>query len=274
MELNWIDFKQPRSQSELFGVTIDFIKQNFKKLLLSLVLLAGPVLILLNIVNTFLLRSFIERQENFILTFILSYFGMMLYQFAVMLVTYSYIMLYIERGPGMVDVPDVFLFARKNALLFLRVQLASFFIIIGGMLFCMIPGIYLSIPISLLFIVSLREKLPLYPALSRCFELVKGNWWSVFFFYILLGICEGFIMLVFYIPSFVINFAEIFHQAKTSPRVPGVSTATILTGLLVTIGYMVYALAYVGMSFQYHSLVEQKNATGLLEKLDSVLDGK
>jgi hypothetical protein len=274
MELHWIDFKQPRTQSELFGVTLDFIKQNFRKLLLSLVLIAGPLLILANICTTYFLRSLAGNSDSVFPALFLTYGSLTFYQFVIMFVTYAYVNLYLERGPGAVDVPDVFTFMRKNAFLFLRVEIVSLFIILGGMLFCFFPGIYLGIPISFLFMVSVREKLPLSPALSRCFALVKGNWWNVFFFYFLLGICQGFIMLIFYVPGIIINFTATFHQLKTNAVVTELSPWAILTGLLISIGYMVYALGYVGVAFQYHSLVEQKNATGLLEKLDSLLDNK
>jgi hypothetical protein len=44
----------------------------------------------------------------------------------------------------------------------------------------------------------------------------------------------------------------------------------IVTTIISTLNFIFYAISLVGITFHYFSLVEQKEAKGLLDKIDSI----
>jgi len=269
METNEIiEFKKIRTSGELIGVTFDFIRNNFKKLFLSLLFIAGPFLLIANLGTAYFFRVKPPDPTSILLNMIFTYILLVVYQFVILLVSYSFVSLYIDRGPDAFDVQDVLQHILHNFWKYLSSELIIIPIIIIGLFLCFFPGIYLAIPLSLIFIIRLRENLSIFEAMSRCFELVKDNWWNTFGFLFLIGICQVIIASIFNIPTYIVSFSAGLHQTTDISSL--FSTTRVISMFLSTIGYLTYCIQYVGITFQYHNLREQKEATGLFDKLDSI----
>jgi hypothetical protein len=70
--------------------------------------------------------------------------------------------------------------------------------VVIGLLFLIIPGIYLSVILGFFLYILVCQNLPLIDSFKQSIQLVKGRWWSVFGSMLL--------SLLFYVPIFMAGF--------------------------------------------------------------------
>jgi MFS family permease len=138
-------------------------------------------------------------------------------------------------------------------------------VIVGYFLF-VIPGIYLSVVLTLFYIVLMVENTNFGATLSRCRHLARGKWWStfglLFIMTLMLGICSGVIGGVIGGIIGGIGGALGLYQAggtNSFLSVLAIATST-LTGLL---SMFFYPPLFIAIAFQYFNLVERHDAIGL-----------
>jgi len=103
--------------------------------------------------------------------------------------------------PGKSSIDNVFIEGFRRLFPFLLVFLFNIFIVILGLLFFIIPGIYLSIRYSQSLSVLVLENKRGFSALSKSKKLTEGCFWSLTFKYLIL-IC---LMAVFYYVIFSVS---------------------------------------------------------------------
>lgn len=266
-----IDFRKIRDFGELINVTFDFIRQNFKKLFLSMLLIAGPAIFVTGVTsglyqsNVFSLLN--PDLNTFSVSLVLFYLSAFVTYQLIIAVIYSYINLYLD-SEGDFDVNDVWNNVKKNIWMIVFTSIGVFFAVMLGLLLLIIPGIYLSVALTLIFIVRMREKLTFFESISRCRYLIAGNWWFTFALLLILAVIQYFFTFIFYIPQYVGIFIGFLHTTNGEPGIS--SIFMIITSLISSISYFFYAIAIIGISFHYYSLIEKKEAVGLLKKLDSI----
>lgn len=176
---------------------------------------------------------------------------------------YGYLVLLARRGtPGAPPtVAEVWGLMRRE---FLGTFLALWGVglLVGlGFLFLAIPGIYLSVVVSLFFIVKLSEGIGFGAAFSRCWLLISDKWWSTFgliaialllYYVVLVGI-GGVAVLVSG------GFAALMQAARAKSPL-GAVVISCLTSLSTLLLYTPLLLA---LAFQYFNLVERREGTGL-----------
>ena len=88
-----------------------------------------------------------------------------------------------------------FAFKRLGALVWLTIVFA--FLLVLGLLACVVPGVYLYVAWSVAVPALLLEDRRGWKALKRSKELVKGRWWSVLGAIFLSGLLAGIVQAVF-----------------------------------------------------------------------------
>lgn len=266
-QLRKIEFRKNRDFGELLNATFEFIRQNVKVLFLSLLFITGPAIILTGIAGGFY-QGNIVLGEVFIASAII-YFILLFISFQMIItVTYSCINLYIEKNTSDFNVNDVWKRARKDFFLIFFTSILSGFITIIGTLLFIIPGIYLSITLIIIFMVRLRENLSFIDSVTRCRKLMAGNWWFTFALILILSVIEYFFSFIFTIPEYIAMFMGALHSIDEKP--PLGSTFFVITSIISSISYLFYSIPVIGISFHYFSLVEKKEAVGLLQKLETI----
>jgi len=300
-----IEFNVERDFSDTFNVSFKFLKQNFKPLLKTLLYLVGPFLFLSALLNgiftqnSFDISSMISGGTSplsmlgpvyffTIITSIIS--GIILVG-----VTFEYIVLYEEKGYKGFDVKDVWQAFVKDlgritgaffGLLFVGIVLVIVLGIIiglfsimgtaGGIIIglLMVIGLFIiGLPFAFVFIavylIVIREKIGFWAALSKARFLLKGNFWNTWVVIFIAYLIVGIIGVIFVIPQSIVTGLVTFNSIQN-----GVSDYSILLIVFTTIGVfgasLVNALLYIMISFQYYSLNEQKQGTGLLSQIDSI----
>lgn len=137
-------------------------------------------------------------------------------------------------------------------------------VVVLGFLFFFFPGYYLSVALSLFFIVRVVEGTGFFATIGRCLTLTKGKWWSTFglifimivlLYLLMFGVSMVFSLLRLGIPSTFTPSAE-----------PGQVSAifvVVLTVFFTVVAFLIYPPILLALAFQYFNLVERREGVGL-----------
>ena len=283
MENKRIEFRKERDFGQLISASFDFIKAEFKTLMRLLVYIAGPMLVLSLVIsipasiNTLVLlygNSFANNPDPTQLFGSVGWtsFASIFQGFAVLLFfvsVYEYIKLYVN-GENEISVKDVWLKVKKNFWMYFGAGILVSLMIGAGIVFLIIPGIYLAVAVSFTFMVVTMERVDAGKAIGRSFDLIKGNWWSTFGYYLVNVLIQSLIIYTIALPLSALNITFLTGYfatgAETLPiwyylvygLLSFVSTVLAVAGSLIM---------YVAISFKYFSLVEAKEQIGLKQQI-------
>jgi hypothetical protein len=269
-----IEFRKVRDFGALLNVTFDYIRKNFKLLFKSNLFIASPFILLAGVfmgIYQSSMFSFAYDQdfESIGVPFLLAMIFMIISFVIITVVTYSHLMIYKQSESVVFELDDVWQMVKKNFFLIFLTGIGYTVLVGFGFLFLIIPGIYLSIALSLIFIVRLEEELGFFDAVSRCIKLIKDNWWFTFGIIVVVGMIQGFLMYALYIPNYIMMFVTAFTgiDSETSDvnRI-----LYILTSIISSLGALLYTISTIAIAFHYYNLVERKEAPGLLAQIDEI----
>jgi hypothetical protein len=282
MQTNKIIFNQARDFSEKLNDTFSFLRQNFKNLGTSVLFIAGPFTLIggifLGLYQSQVLKSGnlgnVSITERFQNIFGIEYFMGVLFSMItitiVAIIVSEYVRLYNEDKTENFVWQDLLPKVKSSFLSIFLFGIGYIVIITLGSMFFVIPGIYLSIALSLLIYVRIFEGKSFFSAVSRCLQLIKGNWWPTFGMFLILSIIQGLLSFIFQIPV-LISTVIIGLQGFKNEVSEGPDIFLIIATIISTAGtQLLYTVSLVGLCFQYFNLVEEKDATGLLSRIDSI----
>ncbi len=270
-----IEFRKLRDFGELINVTFEFLKQNLKNLALSILFIVGPAALLSGIIGGLynstninnISISAIRFSYNWPL-FLLYYFCLLLTFHLLITVTYSYLYLYFEKDVLEIKVDDVFQKTKQLFFPFMGTSIGVFFAIIIGTLLFVIPGIYLSITLSTIYAVKMIEHKGFFDSFERCRYLIKDNWWFTFGLILIFAVIQYFFSFILRVPMTIASFIGMLH---TLNKGSGVSeTIVMISSILYMFSFFFYTIGIIGITFHYFNLVEQKEARGLMQKIESI----
>jgi hypothetical protein len=134
-----------------------------------------------------------------------------------------------------------------------------------GFALCLIPGFYLWPAFSLVVPIIVFENTTLGYAFSRGFQLVKGNYWSTLGVLVISVIIVYVAVMIFVVPLSVLNVGSMLAAGHKLN-----STYLILTSVATHICYVFYMMPMIAISLCYFSLTEQKDNTGLLDRINNL----
>ncbi|MBS1682395.1 MAG: hypothetical protein JST48_11835 [Bacteroidetes bacterium] len=246
-----IEFHHTRDFGKKINITFEFIKQNFKPLLKSIMLIAGPAVLIGSVMigiffSDFMALSMGKQNNSEALQYFTSYkfwseIGLMymflILSYVITLATInSYIAIYIRKQSNQIEVHEVWESVRVTIwkyvgsllLMIISAILIVFVGVIVGIVVQKISGvalalliivmvigfIYLAIGVSLVFFVQVIEQTGFFAAAARSLQLVRGKWWSTFGISFVLSLIGGAISYIFIIPYYVFLFVTMFHNTS------------------------------------------------------------
>ena len=309
MNIEKINFRQARDFGETFNVSVKFLRQNFKLFFQSLILIAGPF-ILINAVSGALYQS---QSINFISvmrfaqnnpmnpfamygwSFLLFILTAILANLALVGTTIAFMINYMEKGPNGFTVNDVgrtlvknignifavfFTFLILMVLIILviagiMVAIASFIpvlaIILGIGLFF---GLLIIIPplmwqLSATYLVKMQEGRSVFNSFGRTREVMRSNFWWTWAIVFCASGAIAILGFVFALPQGIYQVILMFTSLKgggVGTSIPFLIVSTVCTFCST----LLYSILYVINSFHYYSLAEQKDGTGLIERINEI----
>ena len=160
-----------------------------------------------------------------------------------------------------ITVADVWVIIKKE---FLSTFLSTYgiaFLMVVGLFLLALPGFYLMVMLSLFFIVKMVEGTGFGDTVSRCWQLIKGKWWSTFGLIIVMS-------LLFYSIFFLIGMVVTLSGSGLSSLINSglfqspafvIALSALGTGLML----IFYPPLLLVLAFQYFNLVERREGVGL-----------
>jgi hypothetical protein len=278
MENSPLEFYETRNFNQKMNATYGFIRDHFKSLGKSMLLLAGTPAIIGSILMTDTISSIGNTESTNVpigiaglydrwnvIEILAKLLFMLLAGVFTVATTYGYVLAYKEKKSNAIDVGEVWQQVRKIfwinfgtmigyvitlfvALIILIIPLAivmnvlafmgSFLIVIAVIGFY-VGLFFVSINLSLIFFIRSHERIGFFASISRLFRLNEGNWWSTF------GIAgiNIYIQLVFsfllFIPWYVIFFLKMMHNTSTEL----VKKPSMVMEVISNISLVLYSLA-------------------------------
>jgi len=277
-----INFKQVREFGDIFNATFTFIRENFKNIIIPLLIYVGPLVAIFGVLYAILLTKYlglgafkggIMQYNTFNFGLDASLYLMVIMLLAILFFTllvgiiYSYIIFYIEKGKDNFTHSDIFNNALKYFFQILATNIITGIFVVVGSIFCFLPGIYLGISMSFMTFIVMYEKKGVGHALKRTFEIANAKWWwnllIIFIFSIITGIIGNVLGLPFMIIQFLFQFGALDMQYAD------ILYMFSLSGTYV-ISYLTYTIIFVAIAFQYFSIVEEKEAPDLHDRMSQI----
>jgi len=278
-----VEFNRTRDFGEIISDSIYFVKQNFKALFtpllyINLIFILGSMAsgILIQVKTIGLMGA--ERAGslgafgggallagfgvNYALYFLFYFISFTIVQ----LVTLCFIDLYRKNGNVAPSKEEVWTACKAH---FWRFALASFLLTILvsiATMLCFVPGIYLFPIASLVYAIIVMDEAPFDQAFTRAFTLIKDNWWKTFGTLFIVWLIAYFSVGLVALPGTLMTMSGFFLGESSSLALTG----SILTVVVQSFGMLVYSLPTIALALCYFSLSEEKEGTGLMERIENL----
>ena len=289
-----INFKQERDFGDLFNATFSFISQEFKRLGTAILYFVFPFFIVSAIAMTSYSVKMQEmsqammqgdKSDPFAIFSILG--SMMGYVAATMLISFvatsvlmctvfGYIKLYIQKGPEGFTTNDVWLEVTKYFWKALIATIIVGIVVLVGIIFCVIPGIYLGVALFIVFPIMIFEEKNFGTSFSRSMKLINTNWWLTFGILIVTGIIIYVLAIFVSIPSVILGFKSLFANIKQNqmPMIDFSIGFYVLSAITNLINNLFIVIPLVMSAFVYFSFVEKVEKPSLMDKIGQIRDNE
>lgn len=290
-----INFKQERDFGDLFNATFGFISQEFKKLSTAILYFVVPFLLLSAIAMTIynvkaqeLMSQAIvpgEKPNPFavftamgsLLSYVSVAMALSLIASSMLFCTvYGYIKLYIQNSAEGFSINDVWLEVTKYFWAVLGAAFVVGLVILAGTIFCLLPGIYFGVALSIVFCIMIFEEKKFSASFSRSIKLINTNWWLTFGVILIVMIIAYILMIFLSIPSMLLGFKSMLANMKSGQNLlsdlsVGFYIANSITQLL---SQVIMVIPVVLIAFLYFSFVEKVEKPSLMNKIDHINDNE
>ncbi len=281
----FIEFKKQRELGEILSDTFAFLRAEFKPFFTTFFKIIGPYLLVMLICYGLYMYQFGDffsfsmqgssDATNAILLFVVgAAFVLSLIATYVMsqATTLFYIQSYSDHQ-GQTNFDEI----KKNVY-------GSFWQFIGlgilvgicvgvGFMFCIIPGVYLYVPLVLTFSIMVFSRKSVSDAFSYSFTLVKDNWWATFAALFVVGIIVTVASYAFAIPSTIYTYAKMgIFSGEVDAENFGVGDpiSIFLRSLSTLAQFLLNIISVVASVLIYFDLNEKKNFTGTYERIKNL----
>jgi len=286
---NFIEFKKTRDLGTIISDAFKFIRENWKGYFGTVVKIAGPAFIIFIIAMALYMRSIggmisglpvdsPSATPNFGVEMVAYIFlamiaGLVFYVLMQMASLY-YIKSYINHN-GTVDKSEVIENVKQNFWKFLGYGFLMIIIITIGIMFCILPGIWVGVVLSLGTSILVFENKSVGDTISYCFTLIKDHWWETFGVVLVVGLLVGILGQIFGVPAMIYQLVKMGTMiSKNDPTAMMSLFSDPIYLVLMVISYagqfLLSSITLITSVFIYYDLNEQKNLTGTIEKIDSL----
>ncbi|MFD0797063.1 hypothetical protein ACFQZJ_06300 [Maribacter chungangensis] len=288
MKSNYIEFKKQRELGEILSDTFAFFRNEFKPFFSTFFKIVGPFLAVL-VVSLVLYLYFAGNTFNLMLldadmdvtnlaTIGLIGFVYILSIVAVYTMSQSTVLHYIKsysNGKGTTDFETIRTEVYDSFWSFIGLGIMAGLSIFIGLMVCIIPGVYLYVPLSLAFCILVFNRMNASDAYSYSFTLVKDEWWMTFATIFVIGIIVGIATYVFAIPTAIYQWIKmgIFSGEVDAEGIMDIfkDPIYILLNVIGTVAqFLLNLIGIIAGAFIYFNLNEKKNFTGTYERIENL----
>ncbi|MCH7402314.1 hypothetical protein ACFOUP_03550 [Belliella kenyensis] len=275
----YIQFKKRRELGEILSDTFSFARQNYKPLIAVLIKtsLIPYILVVLASVYYQYVVSDLSRLAS--IDFIIGIGAMgitsLLFFATSSSTVFSYIKEY-ETCKGIeLDHNYILDEAKSNYGNMIGLSLLAYLMLVFGLIFFVIPGIYFLVPIAMFFPIVLFKEMSIFSSVGESFRLIKDYWWVTFGTLIVTVVVIGIMSFAFSVPSLVYTMVKsMVSISQSGDLTPGIGSQDFIALLLNAIASagsnLLSVVLLIALGFIYFDLDEEKNRTGLRQKIDEL----
>ena len=281
MNQDYIDFKQQRELGDIISYTFKFIRENYKAYFTSVIKIAWPAFLLLIAAVSYYSYTTVgnslmfNQDGGFFIGFGLLMVGLLLYFSVMNVAAFHFIKSYVTNN-GEASHQEVKQGVKKDLGKMFGLGAVTWILIFAGLIIFILPGIYLSVPLSIAAAVLVFKNESIGGSISEGFHLVKDNWWMSFISLFLIWLIVYIISLIFQLPVLIYTFVKMFtimeENSASSTNVAELFDWVYLTLTIIAsaIQYLLYAITPIGVAFVYYNLNEIKYFTGAYESIENL----
>lgn len=275
---NYIELRKKRDLGEILSDTFAFARINSKSLF-NILLRTTLIFFLLNVLFSGIYqyanisRLVAEEPFTFLSSIFLLLIGSVLYYASATSSIYSFMQHYIDTKGNVME-ESVIHEAKSNIGQMVLLSIMAYFLLVIGLVFFLIPGIYFIVPIAIAFPVFFFKGNGKTNSIKASFKLTSGYWWVTFGTILVIAILISIISFVFQLPGTVyLGVKTFFVVSQENGDLSGLSGDFIYL-ILATIGSAASNLLSIFMiiatGLVYFDLDEEKNRTGIKAKLEEL----
>ena len=283
----FIEFKKQRELGEILSDTFAFIRTQFKPFISTYFKIVGPYLLVLLISMGFYLYSFNSvldfnvESSNELFSGISMFIGILVFMIILILVyviSQSTVLHYIKsytNHSGNIDFNEIKREVYNSLWSFIGLGIIVFLSVLVGFMFCILPGIYLAVPLSLSFSIMVFGQKSVGDSYSYGFTLVKDEWWITFATLFVVGIIVTIASYAFSLPAVIYQYAKmgIFSGELDAENVMDgfIDPIYVILNMIGTLAQILLNLiTIIAGAFIYFNLNERKNFTGTFERIQNL----
>ncbi|SDM81759.1 hypothetical protein [Kriegella aquimaris] len=287
MKSNYIEFKRERELGEILSDTFAFLRDQFKPFIGVFFKIVGPYLLVMMISlglylyfigNSFSMMVGTSSEIPNILLMIPIGLLYMASLVTVYVMSQSTVLHYIKsyaNGKGEIDIETIKSGVYETFWRFIGLGFLVALSVGFGLMICLIPGIYLWVPLSLSFSIMVYNGMGASESFSYSFTLVRDYWWITFATLLVIVIIVAIASYAFAVPSMIYNWMKmgIFSGEMDAESMMDVfqDPIYILLNMIGTLAqFLLNIISIVAGVFIYFNLNEKKNFTGTYERIQNL----
>jgi PAS domain-containing protein len=274
MPENPIKFQEVRDFGEIINATFAFLKENFQALAMLILIYNLPFIILTAILYGALPMFLGNGPIGNLVYSLIILAGSIIYSMVLITLVYQYIMLYIQHGNNHFRLDVVWESSLPNLGMILGTLVGYTILTMLGFLLLILPGIYWAICFSMVFIIRLHEGKDFSEARRRCFELLRGNsdsvWNNWFKLFGLLVITIVISLIITYTNQNILEMLGLTSEKILQKNLGSYSFMLAIVSLIETLmAAFLQTISIIALSFQYFSLVEERDSLDLRNQIET-----
>lgn len=261
-----LNIRSPRSVNATVADTFTLVRLYFKPLAGMLLTVAGTAVVIVTVLSVVVIPALLDPGAT-----TPAFVDNILWQIPTILtqaVTCAFITLLAYNPQEVPSRETVWaLIKERLGTLIVATFLASLMMIIG-LVFLLLPGIFIGVSLSIIPAVVVVEGLPVGKSISRAFDLTRGFWWQTFGLIIIMILILLIVMLIPAVPLVLITgFSDLLWQDYGTDTVALGIADRLLSGAGTIAGLALFTIA---VTLHYFSLVEHKEAPYLRKQVEGL----
>lgn len=140
-----------------------------------------------------------------------------------------------------------------------------------GLVFFLIPGIYLSVAMAFIPVILIHERYSVMESIDHSIATVKGHWGQTFGVLAIMMLLLIFISIFLSLPQMLITVFYMSMSANIGET--SMQLVLVFVNALSELGSLIgYTLSITAITFQYYNLIERKEAVGLMERVQNMAE--
>lgn len=177
----------------------------------------------------------------------------------------AYIKYYVQNNKAEPLIEDVWNIFKKYFFKILIYSIPIYVMIIIGFFFCGVPGIYLWVVFVPFSLVVMLEETNFSDSFSRCFDLISQNFWTSFAIYLVSYVIYSVCGLI--VGGLISAVVGLLGYLTTEDLT---NSFAVATSFLNIFSFCFYIIFFLSAALNYFSLVETKDGTGILGRIESI----